>query len=202
MVIYSALSSNKIVHLPNCKFIKKIKNKASFESLAHARKNGYRLCNCCAPISKKYQKESKEIEFFCRTEGLSVRLSDGELIIDTPCHSKWKLITADKSNKLFLYHKNSCTLNNSRPESMIPGYHIQAVREKTILNYLKYILNHDEWRRIHPLATPAVKRTTSQKGTKRWRAEQKKEKSRQKKMQTRHVLDLIDSIQANNYVAG
>lgn len=204
MVFYSRASRSKIVHLSNCRFVKKIRksNRAYFETLEDAREAGFRLCNCCAPIAKHFRKESKSIEEFCRKEGLSVYLHDGVLIIRAPHHSKWKLITAGKNNKLFLYHKNTLPEREGMPDSEIPGYHSQAVHKKTIIAYLQYIISHDAWRRNHPVALPVAKRPAPQKGTKRWFAEQKKGKRRQLKMQIQNVLTLIDSVQAGDRVAG
>lgn len=204
MVFYSKTSGNKIVHLSNCRFVKQIKkkNRAYFQTIEDARADGFRLCNCCAPIARRLRKEGKNIEELCRTQGLSVYLHDGVLIICAPHHSKWKLITAGEKNKLALYHKNTILEMRGMPESAIPGYHSQAIHKETVIDYLKYIISHDEWRRHHPIAMPTTKQPAPQKGTKRWKAEQKKEKKRQLKMQTKNVLALIKSVQANDCFAG
>lgn len=49
------------------------------------------------------------------------------------------------TKKMFLYHKNKFR-SPSDDESMVPGYHSQAARQKTILGYLQYIVAHDNFR--------------------------------------------------------
>ena len=72
-------------------------------------------------------------------------MEDGQLHVHTP-RSKWRIIVNGKANKLFLYHKNTYHKNEEIP-SIVPGYHSQATRSKTIVGYLEYIIQHDIYRR-------------------------------------------------------
>lgn len=197
MMFYSKKDNKKIVHFSNCHYVRKIKkdNLEKFNTIEEARNAGYRVCNCCAPIAGHVRKEKKAIEDFCRKEGLSFHMHDGVLIICSP-RSKWKIITNGSKKKLFLYHKNENKYIKSK--SMITGYHSQAIRKDCIVEYLKYIIQHDEWRRYHPINLPVSKISAPQKGTKRWRKQQTKEKRHDRKMQISNVLSMIESLQKSD----
>lgn len=210
MLLYSKAKEEKIVHFCGCHYVKHIKksNRATFQTLKEAHKLGYRLCNCCAPIAKHYRKEYKEIETFCQSEGLSCRLYDGTLEIDSP-YSSWKIITSGKKSKLFLYHKNELQYIKKGQESICPGYHSQKTREETVIGYLKYIIVHDVWRRENPLVKPiekslvkyplkpATQRLVPIKGTKRWRKEQKRAKRKERGRQIGLVFSLLEQLNLN-----
>jgi hypothetical protein len=92
------------------------------------------------------KKEQEAVNQFCQQNGVSCWHEDGQIHVQTP-QSKWKIITSGKGNKLFLYHKNAFHKEESIP-SIIPGYHSQAARSKTIVGYLEYIVQHDTyWKR-------------------------------------------------------
>ena len=75
---------------------------------------------------------------------MSYWLEDGQLHVYTP-RSKWRIIVNGRDNKIFLYHKNTYSKYEKIP-SIIPGYHSQAIRSKTIVGYLEYIIQHDIYR--------------------------------------------------------
>lgn len=210
MLFYSKTNDEKIVHWCGCHYVKHIKkvNRAVFETLEEAHKLGYRLCNCCAPIAKYYRKECKAIETFCQSEGLSCRLYDGTLKIQSP-YSSWKIITSGQKHQLFLYHKNELKYIKKGQNSICPGYHSQKTREETVIGYLKYIIAHDVWRRENPLIKPSVKPAVKQspksvaerpapiKGTKRWRKKQEKAKRQERKRQIGLVFSLLEQLNLN-----
>ena len=144
---YSKKSSEKVFHLPHCKILHRIRkeNKMKFETAEEARMAGYRMCNCCSPVGGKLRKEQKDVDRFCQEYGVSCYLEDGQLHVHTP-RSEWRIIVNGKINKLFLYHKNTYNKHERIP-SIVPGFHSQAIRSKTIVGYLDYIVQHDAYRR-------------------------------------------------------
>ncbi len=149
-VFFSIKSSGKTVHLPHCRFLRRIpeENVRSFESLNEAIKAGYRLCNCCPSIAYRIGKEKDGINSFCNEKKFKTELINGALHITSALDS-WQIITYGSRNALFLYHKN--TGKYSKGKSVIPGYHLQKCRYDTIMEYLRYINSHDIYRREHPL---------------------------------------------------
>lgn len=200
MLFYAEKSSRKIVHYSGCKYLTKrmTKSRGSFDSIEDAHLAGYRLCKCCSPIARHYQKERRQILNFCAAEGLSCYQSDGRIIVTTPM-SRWQIITAGKKNTLFLYHKNTNSNWKDARQSMIPGYHSQAVRKDTICGYLAYISAHDAYRCAHPAYSPKpprCERPPAKKGSKRWRKEQRRDAQHRKRSDIRNVLNLIDHLQS------
>ena len=147
MVFYSTKSNEKVFHLPHCKIARRIRKeyKTQFSSPEEARLAGYRMCNCCSLVGMRLRKEQKAVNQFCQENGISCWLEDGQLHVHTP-RSKWRIIVSGKANKLFLYHKNTYQKYENIP-SIVPGYHSQATRSKTIIGYLEYIIQHDIYRR-------------------------------------------------------
>ena len=147
MVFYSTKSNEKVFHLPHCKIARRIRKeyKMQFSTPEEARMAGYRMCNCCSLVGMRLRKEQNAVNQFCQENGVSCWLEDGQLHVHTP-RSKWRIIVNGKAHKLFLYHKNTYHKNEEIP-SIVPGYHSQATRSKTIIGYLEYIIQHDNYRR-------------------------------------------------------
>ena len=147
MVFYSTKSNEKVFHLPHCKIARRIRKeyKKQFATPEEARLAGYRMCNCCSLVGMRLRKEQNAVNHFCQENGVSCWLEDGQLHVHTP-KSKWRIIVNGKANKLFLYHKNTYQKYEKIP-SIVPGYHSQAIRSKTIVGYLEYIIQHDIYRR-------------------------------------------------------
>lgn len=144
MLIYNKKSGSNVVHYSHCRHIKGRKQdvRVTFDTPEEARAAGYRLCKCCAPMTKFYKKEAKALEQFATENGLSYFYGDGMLDIKSP-YSQWKVIVAGKDIKrLFIYHKNTQTRAKQKP-SIVPGYHSQAYRTDTLLGYMQFILSHD-----------------------------------------------------------
>ena len=224
-VYYSIKSRKKVVHLSHCGYIRRIarNNLRSFKSLEEAEKHGYRLCNCCPSIAHKYRKEKKQIDEFCKTKGFTAELYNGAVHIISAL-DRWQVIINGRNKSMFLYHKNTDTrFHPEKYPSSIPGYHSQCARSDTILGYLNYIDEHDDYRSKHPLkeypygrndkkssnksdltaekrkkkSKPADKKTfTKIKGTKKYRKEQKKLKSIKRRAEITRVFALFDELAA------
>ena len=148
MVFYSAKSSEKVFHLSHCPNARRIRkdNKKTFESQDEARQAGYRMCDHCSVVGTRLRREQKDVEDFCHEYNITCHLEDGQLHIHTQ-NSEWRIIVNGKANRLFLYHKNSYEKKDEKIPSIVPGFHSQAIRYSTILEYLDYIVQHDAFRR-------------------------------------------------------
>lgn len=118
-----------------------------FNTSEEARENSYTQCKYCAPMGKYYRREYQSMKSCAVQNGLSFYLYDGAITIMTP-HSKWKLITMGKKNRLHLLHKS--TIKKEVKECIIPGYHSQSFYSPTIMGYMEFILEHDNYRLHNP----------------------------------------------------
>ncbi len=226
-LFYSANSHRKVVHLSHCKVLKRVpkENRRSFESLEEAQAHGYRLCNCCPSIAQKYRKERSQVKKYCNDHDFTFKLQDGVIHVISR-HDCWRMITNGNNNSLFLYHKNTAKrVFKEKIPSIIPGYHSQAYRSKTILGYLEYIESHDGHRDEHPCTeftspqqdkvcdmptwvtqkygqdyrsytSPQYKRI---KGTKRYRKEQSKKKRQERRAAIIRVNALLEELAVIGY---
>lgn len=226
-LIYSANSHRKIVHLSHCKIIQRIpkSSRRTFDSLEEAQEHGYRLCNCCPSISGKYRKERRQVNDFCKDNGFTFKLLDGTIHVISR-HDCWRIIVNGNNKSLFLYHKNTGKRYHKEPNpSIIPGFHSQSFRSKTILGYLEYIASHDSYRDEHPctensspamdkvcelpqwvvdkygkeyasLTAPKYRRV---KGTKKYRKEQEKKKRQERRASIIRVNALLEELAVIGY---
>ncbi len=198
MYYYSKKSRNKVIHTVECFHIHNtdIDDLGWFESLSEAYKYGYRLCRHCNLLSKDYRNEKKQIIDYCRVNGLSLYLTYRSLMVES-IKSKWQ-ITLDKKDKFVLYHKNTFeTYKDCLSE--IGGYHFQRdIRANSVMEYLKYIIEHDYYRQRQPICIEKKKREKPlpKKGTKRYRKAQNRIKKFERKQAIRNVIDIIDSLNA------
>ena len=222
MLIYSVNSHRKIAHLPHCQILRRIprENRRTFDSLEDARTHGYRLCNCCPSIAQKYRKERIQVNAFCKSHGFTLKLHNGviHIISRRDC---WRIIVYGKKKSLFLYHRNNrrhyCTGGR---RSIVPGFHCQACRSKSILKYLEYINSHDYYRDDHPWTEKtsvvmdrrcnvpewvidkygdhysafSFSKSQRTKGTKRYRKEQAKKKQQKRRADIIRVYALIEEL--------
>lgn len=196
MFYYSVESNSKIAHFEGCHHLKNIKpeNLRTFKDIREIRNGRYRICSCCSPIIKQLRKEQNEIERFCLENGLSYFVTKCGLNIRTH-HSKWKVLASNSQNKLELHHGNSYKKDHM---DSVPGYHKQSCSSGSILEYMKYINEHEYYRMINPLQI-FVKKEPPRKGTKRWNKQQKALKRKERKQEIWNVINLIDSLSANTF---
>lgn len=197
MYYYSKKSGSKIIHTQECFHIgdTDINDIVWFETLNEAYEKGYRLCKHCSPIAVGYRRENKSIMDFCKRNGLSVCLYDRFISVISP-HSIWKIIVCDDGKKISLYHKNTFeTEKDSLSE--IKGYHKQRdISKDNVVDYLAYILKHDQFRMINPVYNKVKKeKAPPRKGTKRYRSKQRRTEKYKRKQAIKNVLNLIETLQ-------
>ena len=186
-------SSNKIVHSMSCRYVKLIpeKNRKFFSNLKEASEAGYVQCKYCAHIVKYLRKEEKELEKFCRSNGIYYRFNseDGSLDVISPS-GKWKIIVNGQKHFIWLYHKNN---HGTNPGDPVPGYHSQKIRCSSLIGYMNYILKHDWYREENPLYE-SQRHHNLVKGSKRWKKEQRKADRIRKTQSIRYVMNLLDEL--------
>ena len=190
-------SSNKIVHYKSCRYVKMIpdKNKKFFNSAKEAEDAGYVQCKYCSYIQKYLRKENTELEKYCKAKGIYFYFGrkDGSLDIISKS-GKWKIIVNGRKNLIWLYHKNSHGFDKN--DSFIKGYHSQKVRSSTLMGYMKYIVEHDEYRAANPLYSSQKSNTV--KGSRKWKKQQKREKKIRKMQGVRYVTELLNNMSLGN----
>ena len=147
MVFYSIKSREKVFHQPHCTISYRIQKqyRKQFPTVEEARKQGYRMCNCCSQIGMKLRREQRSVDAFCQANNVQYEIDDGQLHITTD-NDDWRIIVNGNAKKLFLYHKNKYKKREAIP-SIVPGYHSQAIHYGTIREYMEYIVGHDKFRK-------------------------------------------------------
>lgn len=196
MYYYCKKSKKRIIHLQECFHTLKLddENWGSFETLAEAYEQGYRLCKHCNLLAKQYRKEHKGIINFCQRKGLRVSFGYRNIAVAS-VHSKW-LIAIDEKSKFILYHKNTFETEKDCL-SEIKGYHKQYdVLKGSIIDYLNYIVEHDYFRMMRPVQGPKKKKEyhPPRKGTRRYKSAQRRIEKIKRKEAIDNVLNLIDSL--------
>lgn len=159
---------------------------------------GYTPCKICSPLIRRYEMEKKEIKSFCLEHGISMKVRDETILIDTHV-SSWKIIYVQKNRKyLRLYHENTqlyfkCKQVNGE---IIKQYHNQTdAHSSTILGYLEYIYEHDQFR-----DKEKNKYKHQNKNTRTQKYLYRRSKRRDINRSSRRVYNLLDELQAQNKI--
>lgn len=179
MYCYSKKSSEKVIHFRSCHYIANSKaiNIQSIRNLEKWEKRGYRLCKHCFLLQNRYLKEKTVLKEYCKKRNYKIYCKNECVEVNTG-RNVWIIVNAQNSVSIELYHRNT-QIRDSDSESRIPGFHKQKVYANRILDYVKYISEHDG------IGTNPIKRGA--KGYKLYKAAQKKRS-------VKNVLDLIDSL--------
>ena len=124
-----------------------------------------------------FERDKKKYEMICKI------IEDGLEIISRK--DKWMVIEKGSPAEFELYHKNK---KKSREKSEIPDYHRPKVDTVSIAGHLEYIVEHDIYRKRHPLYVPP------RKGTRRYRAMMQRNKTQKCKQEIENVLKLIERL--------
>lgn len=188
-------SNNKIVHTMGCRYVKMMpdKNRKFFHTLKEASEAGYVQCKYCAHIKKYLSREEKQLEGFCRPNGVYYYFNPVDGSIDVISRSgKWKIIVNGQRHFIWLYHKNN---HGSNYGDLVPGYHSQRIRSSSLMGYMSYIVEHDKYREENPLYD-RQKHHNAEKGSKKWKKDQRRAKNMRKTQSIRYVMNLLDEMSA------
>lgn len=162
----------------------------SFRTREEAKDRNYHFCKYCSPMVKYYRAELLNIKNYASENGLIFDYYDNSISIRTP-YSQWKIIVNGRKKDIFLYHKN--IYGKSFDNSLVPGYHSQAVRRKSIVEYMKYIVKHDRYRLQNPSYHRPLADESVKPGTKRYKKLVKKQKKQERYDGIMRTLALIDN---------
>ena len=196
MLYYSKNGKSKIVHFVSCRHGKAmlLQNLGSFNTLAEAKRAGYRLCKHCDPLARFYRCESKNVSKFCKSHHMSQRLQGGAICLNTP-YSGWQLVCGDEG-EILLYHRNRWELKRDS-KSAVKGFHHQNMQCDSLLEYCEYIVKHDKYRRENPEKKPPKwEHKPPKKGTNAWRSAQKREAKRDRRRAIDNVFHLFAQLEA------
>lgn len=197
MFCYSKNSSKKIIHMDACYQMKRIaaSDRGSFKTLEEAYKDGYRLCRCCNPLAKQYRKERVALSAFCQSHQTISCFFHDQFIQVVTYYSKWRIVYSPKEKAFLLYHKNSFERKKANQQP-VPGYHLQKVKQDTLLAYLKCIVDHEQYRKQNPIPPRMPQEgPPPPKGSKRYKEQQKQAKLYARKQSIQNVLNLMDYLQ-------
>lgn len=96
-----------------------------------------------------------------------------------------------------LYYKNT-RFKKKDVDSPVWGYHLQKAFYKDMTSFSKYIVDHDKYRFSYldkPLKPKGGKKPPV-KGTKRWRAEQERQKKRDRRAAIKNVYYIFEELDA------
>ena len=188
-------SNNKIIHTMDCRYVKMMpeKNRKYYHTLKEASEAGYVQCKYCAYIKKYLNREEKQLEEFFKPSGVYFYFNPGDGSIDVISHSgKWKIIVNGQRHFIWLYHKNN---NGSNYGDLVPGYHSQRIRSSSLMGYMSYIVEHDKYREENPLYN-RQKHQNAEKGSKKWKKDERRAKNMRKTQSIRYVMNLLDEMAA------
>lgn len=193
MYFASKSHGEKIYHDQFCTYVYRMKkcNRIPFYTIEDAKAKGYRACNCCSFMGKKYREELKSISAFAKNNHMKIWLDDNVVYVETRI-ATWKISSPGKSKKLHLYHANTENFRFCKKEKghVVRSYHSQKdAASKTIIGYLKYIKGHDIWR--ESVADDYKKMPKHTKNQKR-RYEEAKQKAH--KRAVGNVLNMIEAM--------
>lgn len=139
--------NSKVIHTEHCGHLKNTKpeNIISYNTVEEALADGCSFCKHCSQVIKKYRKEKKWIDKFCKENRMFAYLDSAGLKVVTP-YGKWYIVSF-RRKKLALYHKNT---NRKNTPSPIKGYHYQSVSYSSYSELLRYIKQHDDYKKNNP----------------------------------------------------
>lgn len=179
MYVASRGSPEWIFHDPSCGYVKLIhdKNKVYFHTRQEALNYGYNFCLCCSPLMKQFRKEERTLGHVCDENDLEMKVNYNNETLDvTSKISKWKITYDEAQSELVLYHKN--TYQGRVKPCPFTGYHPQHVRRKDFYSIFQYIIQHDAFRKKHPVQTKGIPK----KGTRTYQKDLQKYKKKQKRI--------------------
>ena len=196
----SGQSGRKIFHKVNCRYVNMIpiEKRKVFFSLHEAPKAGYVSCKYCSSVySRLMRLEKKTLESFCRPKGICYFYNDQEGALEVISKSgKWKIVGADGNSEIELYHRNARV---TKKKGAILGYHRQKANSKTLLGYMEYIANHDEFRNNNPLSAKDAEKVKAKKpGSKKWKKLQHKAEMLKKRRDETYVMELLENMSRGN----
>lgn len=152
MRMMSRGSTSMVYHRPECSYTRKIYKRNRLQmKWEEAEWRGYRPCKCCDGAKFLYNLESENIEYFADQHNLDVDLKNNIIYVRTDVGC-WKIVYKRSIQKFILLHRNYVSGRISLDEADSAPFHRQGdmAEAGSIMKYLKYIRNHDEFKQSMP----------------------------------------------------
>lgn len=152
MRIMSRESSNMVYHRPECRYADKIRKKNRIKmNWEDAEWKGYRPCKCCDGIEFLYKLEMEKIRRYAEQFNIDVDLKDRKVYVRTDAGC-WKIIYKIRDQRFILLHRNYVNGRVRLEDAEKAPFHRQGDMPEagSIMKYLKYIKEHDEFRQNAP----------------------------------------------------
>lgn len=152
MRIMSRESSDMVYHRPECRYAGKIRKKNRIQmEWEDAEWKGYRPCKCCDGIEFLYKLEKERIDSYAEQSGIDVDLKDRKIYVRTDVGC-WKIIYKIREQRFILLHRNYVSGRIALEDADKAPFHRQGDMPESgsIMQYLKYIASHDEFRQRTP----------------------------------------------------
>ncbi len=180
---YNVNSNRKVLHLDGCQYLINSQKQEFGEkhSLEKALSKGFSLCKHCMTIQNRFV--NKHLKFGGSYSKYNYTYTCGKDYLEiTTGKGKWKILYGQYKPVLELYHQNK-EMRDTDSLSRIAGYHYQHVQEYEFDDIIYYIYLHDGKLKVPP-----------QKGSKKYKNWQKKNKKLERRAAIDNVLMLIDSL--------
>ena len=148
MRMISTGSANKVYHRPECIHAQKIYKRNRIEITGEeAEWRGYRPCKCCNSAAFLYRIEKSRIEQYAEKFHMDVDIIKGKIYVNTDAGC-WKIMYKRREQRFILFHRNYVNGRIGLKEAENAPFHRQTdIKEAgSIMKYLKYIKNHDEFK--------------------------------------------------------
>lgn len=152
MRIMSRKSSNMVYHRPECKYVRKIRKQNSLQmDWKDAEWKGYRPCRCCDGAVYLYKMEKETIDRYADQFHMDVDLKDSKIYVRTD-NGCWKIVYKIKEQRFILLHRNYANGRIRLEDVEKAPFHRQCdvPDAGSIMKYLKYIRQHDEYKKVAP----------------------------------------------------
>lgn len=164
MRMMSRGSAGKVYHRLECRYARKIYKKNRMQmDWEDAERKGYRPCRCCDGAEFLYHLEIGNIECFAEQHNLKVDLKNHKIYVRTDVGC-WKIVYKRSIQKFILLHRNYTNDHIGLDEVENAPFHRQGDMPESgnIMKYLKYIKEHDEFKRNMPADYRQMPRDTKQ----------------------------------------
>ncbi len=190
MRIMSRESSNMVYHRPECRYAGKIRKKNRVQmKWEDAEWKGYRPCKCCDGIDFLYKMEQEKIERYAEQFNLDVDFKDRKIYVRTDAGC-WKIIYKIRNQRFILLHRNYVNGRIDLEDAEKAPFHRQGDMPEsgTIMKYLKYIKDHDEFKHNMPKDYRRMPQDTKQQKVYYKAAKKRAERSNAKRLDSLFLL--------------
>ncbi|MDO4978164.1 MAG: hypothetical protein Q4E53_12985 [Eubacteriales bacterium] len=138
-----------VYHRKGCHYAKRIKYRKGIDITSNEDMRAiYRPCKYCNSMKYAYDFSKDIMRYYEENKGIKFKYMDSILYILTEMGC-WKLIYSEQEESIVIYHRNKSSRPVKFEEPYNERYHLQrdAIRYSSITGALKYIYEHDRFRK-------------------------------------------------------